>query len=223
MADKTATQSGFDIGKFLQLFQLLKPIIDAVKDILPKKKPTAPVTTPTPVEIPDDSDFPDDIIPVPVPKGRKVATVTCKLSRIQLSRQRFPESYNSDNPFGLMKPGPVQAGDNMPWASKFWLDLTARDKDGKEFLREDILAAGIEFKTEHHAGDTFIKGHGGTGDNLANPGYETNDTEQIGNGITAWLSSNGFLHQMKAFGTGSFDCYGVVDGVESNHFTLNVK
>ena len=215
------TKSGFDLGAILALIQQLSQLFNSVKEILPKPKPTVPVTVPTPAPI-SPPDFPDDTIPTPS-VVRTVKTVTCKLSRVQLSRQRFPEAYTAENPFGLVPPGPIQDGNAMNWGSKFWLDLTARDENGKEFLREDILTAHIAYKTEHHAGAAFIKGHGANADGSLAPGYETNDTDEIGNGISAYISSNGFLHQMKAFGEGTFECYGVVNGVESNHFNLRVS
>jgi hypothetical protein len=217
-----STQNGIDIGAILQIINALPVLVNIIKDILPKPKPSVPVVTPTPAPN-SPNDFPDDTIPIPS-KPRTVVTVDCKLGRVQYSRQRFPQEYTSENPFGLAKPGPIQSGaEAMAWGSKFWLDLTARDANGKELLREDILTAGIAFKTEHHAGEAFIKGHGANADGSAKAGYETNDTDEIGNGITAWLSTNGFLHQMKAFGEGTFLCYGVVNGVKSNEFTIRVS
>ena len=89
-------------------------------------------------------------------------------------------------------------------------------------MRDKVLAADLQFQTEHHCGDAFIIGHGGTGSE-PNAGYETNDTNEIGNGDTAWRSSLGFLHQMKAHGQGQFKCFGKVAGVESNGFTIKVS
>lgn len=186
-----------------------------------KPKPEGPVTKPTGGD-PDD-DFPDDVIPSTGNGGRVVATVRLKLARIQLNKQRFPEAY-ADGQNGLVpNPGSYEGGsESIPYGSKIWLDLTAKDAEGREWLRGDILEAKLGFKTEHHCGGAFIKGKGQDAQGNPNPGYEVNEAKGVGNGITAWLSSKGFLHQMKVNQEGEFDCVGFVDGVESNSFTIRV-
>lgn len=215
-----------DIPDILRIFLKYKDVLGGLFG--GKKEPPVivkPGDTPTPKPVQPDPDFPDDNIPSPVPAGRKVTTVRCNLSRVQYNRSRFPNEYNHDNPFGLdHRKGEIQAGTaNMAWGSKFWLDLTAYDQDGKEFFPDDVIAADLEYETEHHAGEAFIKGHGGD-KGAPTPGYETNDTDEVGNGITAWVSSLGFLHQMKAHQDNtSFECWGKVGGVESNRFTIKVS
>jgi hypothetical protein len=194
-------------------------------------KPTEPVVKPTPAPPPSPTvppdDFPDDIIPAPPSKGRKVTSVRCKLSRAQYNRQRFPEQYTRENPMGLYPSSELRAIEGeqsaLNQASKFWPDLTAYDQHGKEFLRDAVLAYGLAYKTEHHCGGAFIRGKGATAEGGPKPGYEMNDTDEIGNGISAWESSLGFLHQMKAWGEGTFEVWGVVDGVESNRFKIRVS
>ncbi len=207
--------------------ELLKFLLGLINRAPAPAPPTTTVTVPVPAPTQPTADFPDDVIPAPRVAGRAVASVELKIGRIQLSRERFPQAYTPENPFGLMQPGPVVLGGNMPYASKFWLDITARDAQGRELLRPDILSMGLAFATEHHCGETFIKGHGADPSGSAPlAGYETNDTDEIGNGITAWLSTLGFLHQMKAWpaadGKG-FDCWAVVAGVRSNTITLHVS
>lgn len=210
----------------------IKALVGLFGELLARaRKPRPPVVVidkPTPVSpgIGGD-DFPDDHIPTPTAEERDVATVELKLARVQYNRQRFPEQYTEANPQGLYSPDAVKAiqdgSGTMNFTSKFWLDLTARDQHGKEFLRDAVLAYGLAFETEHHCGGAYIQGHGQAADGGPKPGYGTSDTDAIGNGITAWLSSLGFLHQMKAHGEGSFECWGKVNGVESNHFTIRVS
>jgi hypothetical protein len=229
-APKKSLGGIIDVIKFAdQNEDLIRGIVSFIKGLFGKgkpKPPSEPVKEPTPVAGPQDDDFPDDVIPAPPQKGRKVTTVALHLTRAQYNRQRFPEKYTDDNPFGLYSQDylkQVEAGNEaINWGSKFWLDLTARDAEGKEFLRDAIVAGGLAFKTEHHCGDAYIIG-GGVFPDGGNKDYKTNDTAEIGNGISAWLSSNGFLHQMKAHGEGAFECWGKVGGVESNHFTLKVS
>lgn len=207
--------------------ELLKFLLGLISRAPAPAPPKTTVTAPVPAPSQPAPDFPDDVIPAPPVAGRTVATVELKIGRIQLNKERFPLAYTEDNPFGLMQPGPVMAGGKMPYASKFWLDITARDAAGHELLRPDILSMGLAFVTEHHCGETFIKGHGADPSGSAPlAGYETNDTDEIGNGITAWLSTLGFLHQMKAWPAADgkrFECWAVVAGIRSNTITLNVS
>lgn len=227
MAQSNKSLGGIvDVIKFASENEsLIRNLVSFFKGLFGKKPkaPSAPIKEPVPATGEQDEDFPDDSIPAPKEKGRVVTSVSLKLGRVQVSRARFPEVYTDDNPFGLVPPGPIQSGaEAMNWGSKFWLDLTARDADGKEFLREAIVANGLAFKTEHHCGEAYIIGGGAFPDG-GQKDYKTNDTDEIGNGITAWLSSNGFLHQMKAHGEGEFECWGSVGGVKSNRFTIKVS
>jgi hypothetical protein len=201
------------------LSALIKRILAAIAG---GDKPTAPPTTPVVVPVPNphiDPDFPDDTIPSP-PPTRSVASVRLKVSRIQLSKQRFPEQYTKDNEFGLMDKDGVQGGQKaIPYGSKVWFDLTAFDASGKEFLRDAVLSHGLAFKTEHRIGDALIAGSGAQADGGPAPWAQV-DTDKVGHGVTAWKSSLGFLHQTKLFGEGSFECSGSVAGVASNTFTV---
>jgi len=207
------------------LATLLAQFAEAIPGLLAglfKKKPTVPVVVPTPAG--GDEDFPDDTIPDPAP-GRTVKTVRLKLARAQYNKQRFPDEYKDgkDGLYDNLKE--IQEGRaNLAYASKFWLDLTAYDADGKEFLRPAVLTHGLAYKTEHHAGDAYIKGFGPDVKNAdGSPKAEVVHTDEIGNGISAWNSSFGFLHQMKAHQEGEYLCSGSVDGVESNTFTIKVS
>ena len=187
-----------------------------------KQPPTGIITTPAGGDPADD--FPDDHIPSIGTGTRKVVSVTLKLNRVQLNKQRFPEAFANGGTGLLDNLRELENGDeNIPYASKIWLDLTARDQNGVEWLRPDILNASLGFKTEHHCGGAFIKGHGQDSNGNPMAGYETNEADGVGNGITAWLSSKGFLHQMKVNEEGQLECFGFVDGVESNHFTLAIS
>lgn len=219
---KAASQAGL-------LDMLLKLVIGwftkSPKPVAPQK----PVEPNKPTPAGGDDDFPDDHIPRPT-AGRKVAKVTLHLARAQYSRERFPQEYNANNPFGLVSQGElkeIERGNGaLTWLSKFWLDLTAYDEQGHEFVRADVLTLGLAYKTEIRCGDAFIIGRGADAEGQPVAGYETNDTDQIGNGITAWLSSKGFLHQMQCFAAAdgeTFHCSGSVNGVRSNEFDIKVS
>lgn len=220
-----------DVTKAIDFYNqnkgLINSIVNLFKGIFGHKKPPAgPITEPIPAPG-SPSDFPDDHIPAPATPSRSVVTLELKLSRAQYSKERFPEEYTAQNPFGLVSQERLRAIErgeaNLNWGSKFWLDLTARDANGNEYLRDAIVAKSLAFTTELHAGEAFIKGHGANTDGSLKEGYETNDTDAVGNGISAYISSNGFLHQMKAHSQGEFECWGRVAGIESNHFVIKVK
>lgn len=196
-------------------------------------KPKTHVEAPTPSPAPQEEDFPDDVIPVPAGQ-RKVDTVRVRLSRVQLPKSRFPEEYTKENPFGLVRPGPIADGSSaMNWGSKFWLDITAYDQEGKEFLPEAVMAYGLAYKTEfrieNEAGAVVIAVKGVGADAAGNPvaGYVMEGSEEIGNGATAWISTNGFLHQMKTWPASDGHTYtatAAVDGVGSkNRVTFKVS
>lgn len=229
-AAKTAAQSsgGFDFGALLSNPQVLGALVAAVAGLWakftgPKAPPVVVLPGQPPVPNPNGSDpnFPDDVIPPPASTGsRKVSKIKYALTRVQLNAQRFPKQagylYTEEELQG------VRNGKAIPYASKVWFDITLYDQNGLEFLRDAVIANGLEYKNEHHAGDSFI-----IGDGVTTPGgdpkpYQTGG-EEFGRGISAWLSSRGFLHQMKASNQGSFDCYAKGGGLESAHFKLNVS
>lgn len=193
------------------------------------RKPAAPatplppvITAPVPNPNQIDPDLIDDVIPSPPSDGkRKVTTVKLSLAGGQLSKQRFPNAPNGGLLPGDVLHAVVAGKTALNYGSKAWFDLTAYDQDGKEFLPGDVIAYGLCYRTEHHIGDSFIKGHGGEPQNPT-PGYETQDGD-VGNGITSWKSTLGFKHQVKFHAEGSYKCSGSVDGVESNSFTVKVS
>lgn len=231
MADLKNSITSDVLGSVLKNPEIQQSLIAALLGLIgglfkrKKETPTVPVTVPTPNPNSADDDFPDDIIPAP-PTKKKVVSVHGKIARVQLSAQRFPDRRQANGQgyvYSDAELKAVQAGGAVPFDSKVWLDATAFDDKNVEFLRDRVLSHGLAYKTEHHAGSTFIKGKGADAQGQPVAGYETNDTDEIGNGISAWISSLGFLHQIKVRGEGQYDCYVVVDGVESNHFPLNVS
>lgn len=214
--------------------KMLGALLGLIAGLFKKKaKPVVvlPGATPQPNPKATDDAFPDDVIPPPATtKNRYVTEVVIRLIRAQYSRQRNPEMYgeptpdNPDrNPQGLYEnPRTYEGGGNaLNIGAKAWLDLTAYDQFGKEFLRDAVIGAGLQYHTEHHVGDAFIKGNGGM-PGAPNEGYETQDGE-VGNGISAWISSMGFLHQVKFHSEGTYECFGLVNGVRSkNSFVIRV-
>ena len=208
-----------------QTAKIFSFLFGLIKSLLTKKPtPVLPPVVVKPVPNPNaiDDEFPDDVIPAPRPnQGRTVTKVECKLARVELNKHRFPDAPDG----GLLPPEvrkDITDGKTaMNYASKFWIDLTAYDQHGKEFLRGDVLAYNLQYRTEHHAEDAFIRGNGGPALDPAQ--YEAVDTDVVGNGISAWISSMGFLHQFKAHGEGQYEIWGKVNGVESNRFTIKVS
>lgn len=214
----------------LPLFLARLPEILAAKD-RPKPTPVVPMR-PASVEMPIEDA--DDKIADPRPASPapfKITSVRCALSRVQFNRGRFPGTYTDENPFGLdNRLSEIVAGlEAMCYGSKFWLDLTAfyRGPSGQEeeVTRDLVLAHDLAFRTEHHAvsdgQDSSIVGIGGG--EAPKAGWRQTSGGIVGQGITAWTSSLGFLHQLKAFGEGEVECWGVVGGVESNHIRFRVS
>lgn len=215
-----------DFGKLLNALlsnpELLGKIASAIGSLFkhaPAPVPAAPVTVPTPIPGRDSGAFPDDYIPAPS-KERKIARVTIKLARIQLNGQRFPDA--PDNGLVPVTPEHETGAEAIPYASKIWFDLTAYDEAGKEFLRDAVIAANLCYQTEHFVGDAHAKGLGGSFGS-PNPGYLLDETNSIGLGSTAWISSGGFLLQTKAHEEGTYEAHGFVGGVQSNSITFKVS
>lgn len=187
-------------------------------------KPTKPVTEPTPSTAPQDEEFPDDIIPAPAGEV-KVKSVRLKLSRVQLSKQRFPEEYTANNPFGLdERKAEIEAGKaNMNYGSKAWYDITAFDEKGHEILRDRVLAAGLAYKTRFVFNDNgFYQGNGAVED--GQPVEPTHaDPAGMTYGWEAWRSSLGFLLQTKHHAEGEYTVRAEVGGVKSNVLTIKVS
>lgn len=204
--------------------QLVGGLLNFILGLFRKKPKPVPSPGDVPVPNPNNTgDFDDDVIPPPVPVAkRKIKEVRIVTSRLQWARSLNPEKYTEENKQGLYpNPRSYEGGTNaVNIGSKGWFDLTAFDEQGNEFKPEAVALYGLAYKTEHHVGDAFIKGNGGSIGN-PNPGYETQDG-QVGNGITAWKSSNGFLHQVKFHGEGTWEVWGSVDGVVSNKFIIRV-
>ena len=217
----------------LDLQQLLPLLLPVLLVFLQKKtsKPAATPSVPTPTPKPQQPDgFIDDHIPDPVPApapapaaaGRRVASVRLAIAKAQLQKDRHQDAYTDENPFGLFRDlAGLEAGTaTLPWGSKFWLDATPYDQDGKEIKREDFIAMGLAFKTEIHAGDVHIIGKGAGADGQPLPGYETVSNDRIGMGISAWLATDGCQQQFKAFPASDNSDTGplsaVIAGVKSN-------
>ena len=214
-------------GAFVQLLVgLLAGLFKTIAERVTSPVVTPPVK-PVPAPTQPDPDFPDDVHPAPTQK-RKVGSVRLRLARGQYQRERFPEEYTEANPFGLIPQSElkdIQAGKSaMPWGSKFWLDLTPYDTDGREITRPEFIAMGLAFQTEHHCGGAYIVGAGPLPGQPTEPAdYKTEDTDAISNGISAWKSSLGCLHQMRAWSEGSFAVVCSIAGVSGDSFTLRVS
>lgn len=207
------------------LSQLLSALPGLVIGLFNRKpKPVvAPGEPPVPNPNHDAGPLDDDVIPDPVsPKTRTIKEVRIVTDDLQYSRKLNSEKYTPDNPNGMYEnPRSYEGGVNaVNIGTKGWFDLTAFDQDGNEFKPEAVAEYGLAYDTEHHIGDAFIKGNGGS---MGNPkeGYETQDG-QVGNGISAWKHSNGFKHQVKFHGEGTWEVFGKVGGVESKHFIIRV-
>lgn len=206
-----------------QLLNMILPLITKLlQDYLAgATKPVPTPNNPVPKDVQPDKDFPDDTILGPA--KRSVGSVKVGLARVQLSRQRFPEEYTDDNPFGLFRDldGAKSGSAAIPYGSKVWIDLTPYDQDGQEIKKEDAISLGLAYDTKHVVGGASITGKGGTPGN-PKP-YETVDTDEVGNGITAWKSTNGFLHQVKVHEEGTYEVTGFVAGVKGETFSIRVS
>lgn len=229
------------ISKFVALLEKQKPVLNLIFEFLNRGKKTPPVApspmTPTKPETPAPDD--DKIKPPSTRVNVKVASVRAKVIKVQLSRQRFPDAYDPSkggNQFGTMENlGEINSGAAaIPYDSKFWLDLTPSDENNLQ-IRSDVALKELKlaFKTAHHAedssgGHTWIEGVGGEPGFDGNNGvpitpYKGGDSGWVGQGVSAWLYTSGFVQQFQAFGEGSVKLYGFVDGVKSNEITIRVS
>ncbi len=210
------------------ILQGLVALVGAIAGLFKKGPPAPPpVHVPSPAPAPGGTvgGFPDDTIPEPTPT-RTVKSVRLRLARAQYSRERFPEQYTDANPDGLYSDADLrkaQAGEQaINFGSKVWLDLTAFDEDGREFLRPAVLAHGLAYQTSHACGDASIMGRGADAAGQPLP-YDQAQGEHVTGGISAWVSSLGFLMQFKVHREGSFPCGGRVANVGAEGFTLKVS
>lgn len=211
---------------------LLDKLLSLLTGLLHKKPkvtpPTAPIDKPVPRGDGDDH-FPDDFIPVK--KGDRVPTkLHYGIAKAEYSRERFPEQFTPEKGNGLIDQSflrRVEKGlEAIPWGSKVWLDGTLFDQYGREFLPDAVIAYGLAYATEHHFGSAFIVGLGADANGQPKGGYTVNDTEEIGQGISAWLYTKGFMQQFKAQPAADgqqFEVYFRAGGVSSEVFTIKVS
>jgi hypothetical protein len=197
-----------------RLIELLAPLLaDVIKQVI--------------TEAMDDDDPPAGFgHDEPEVTDRRVHSVTLRLMRAQYNKELFPKMYNPDNPQGLYKNAllpEIQRGlRRLNRESNVWLDLTARDQNGAEFLRDAVDAFGLAFRTRHEVAEGFIEGGGVKEDGAPDEWTKVNpDGANLSEHV--WIDSRGFTLRAHLSREGDFVCSGSVAGVKSNTFTLKVS
>ncbi len=170
---------------------------------------------PVPTEEGNDNFLPsDDKVDLP-PRDEErkpsllapIHKVELKILRAQYNGKLFPGMYTKDNPFGLYSQFELKECASGKQAfnreSKLWLDLSPFVKvGGKDYKlsRDEVIKRGMQYLTKHICitsgeGATFIHGTGVSKD--GQPLYTAEAHGAVGNGISAWIASLGYVHQVK--------------------------
>lgn len=205
-------------------------LLKALSDFLNRKAtPANPVPKPEQRD-PDNPKLLDDtVVPTPkvapsVPSVPKVASIRVNLIKGEFSRELFPEEFDKPS-HGLIKDlDGIQSGAQaINVGSKLWVDITPYREDGTEIRRSEVEAAGDPlYRATHRAGETFIRGGGGK-PGQPNPGYTTGDSPQVGNSISAWKATNGYVQMFKFFEEGEYVISAELEGVQGKSFTVRVS
>jgi len=154
-----------------------------------------------PVELPPRDEEKKPSLTAPVHK------VELRILRAQYNGKLFPKMYTKDNPFGLYSQSELKKCASGEQAfnreSKLWLDLSPFVKVNKKdykLTRDEVLKRGMAYLTQHTCitageGETFI--HGTGVDVEGQPKYTAEAKGAVGNGISAWVASLGYVHQVK--------------------------
>lgn len=237
MSTQSPIRPSFDVGAAIQIAQQLglldilkAAITDAIGGLLRHRAPEPkPVPNVGVVDrLPDDDHIAAP--PIVVANARKVASVRLRIQKAQYSRERHPDAYTEDNPLGLYQGDLARfehGAEAINFESKVWLDLTAFDQDGKEFLGGDLVAAGLSFRGEHVITDeagrvTRITGKGQRPDGSPEPWEQVEETS-VGLGEKSWINSLGCNEQVKVWREGTFRVVGSIGGVKSNDLTIRVS
>lgn len=207
----------------LQQLGLLDLVANMIKNALtkkaePKEAPLVPGPAPTP-GIPGPIPAPSASTPVGDEAPRKVARVG-----LVVQKAVFPDETLYEGDRAPMKL--VNAGENFNFGSSLWLDLTAYDENGDEWMGHSLVAADLDYRTRHEVYKdgvriAFIQGQGGEPGNPAD--WTQQNSEEVSFAQRAWKDSIGFNARTRFHKEGTYVVVGYVNGVESNRLTIRVS
>lgn len=206
-----------DIKDIVTVAELLNGIFNKPRQInLP---PPSAGPLPPSMQVPGDEQIKN---PTKVEKANLLPPVSGKIEVVwmQLSRERFPEAYTTDNPFGFVPDGEkheILAGTNaLAFGSKVRFDTTWRDQNGDEIDRNEAKLLGLADKTRwvvknvETGESSYLQGLGERFTNLK--GKEEVKVEEGGNtgagqGITNYSDTQGFGQVIQFFREGTFSIH----------------
>lgn len=203
-----------DLKDIVTVAELLNGIFNRPRQInLP---PPSAGPLPPSMQVPGDEQIKN---PTKTEKPNVLPPVSSRIDVVwmQLSRERFPEAYTTDNPFGFVPDGEkrnILAGNGaLNFGSKVRFDTTWKDQNGDEIDRNEVRTLGLADKTRWvvrnvDTGDvSFLQGLGERFVNLK--GKEEVKVEEGGNtgagqGITNYSDTQGFGQVIQFFKEGTF-------------------
>jgi hypothetical protein len=225
MSTQTPAANNINLPQIIALAQqlgLLDILAHALSGLF-SKKPKPPVTVIDPGQ-PSQPGTPGPIVkppassPEPGEVKRIVSFVTARVQMAEKPDMTTPERRHDPGNLYSDVQGMLARKENFNWNSTLWLNATAYDQDGNEWMGHSIIAAGLEYKTRHEVYKdgqlvAFIEGKGGTGDQEPNDGYQVMDSDDIDQIRTRpWIDSAGFNVAMRFHGQGVYTWRVYVDG-----------
>jgi len=181
----------------------------AIGTLLGRGEAPAPVTV-----VGNDQFLPsDDHVELPDRKKPKpslsaeLEKVELGIIRAQYNARLFPKEYTEKNPFGLYGAEELKAAaaHKEPFAreSKLWLNLAVLVKVGgksRPLSADEIRKRGMAYKTTFLCttageGATLMAGTGV--DEAGQPLWNSEENGAVGNGLTAYIGSQGYAHMVK--------------------------
>lgn len=224
----------------IDLNQLLALILQLLSGLTQRPPSTPPVLPPPPKNPTPDPDD-DDKAPNPIPpKEGTLPPASGKLEVVwmQLSKDRFPEQYTPQNPFGLLSHQQVrdilEGRSALNYESAVRFDCTFRDRTGNEIVPDEVRELNLAWRSKWvvrnvDTGETsYLVGQGTTYTN--NKGKQEAKVQEdgaqqtgVGQGTRNYTDTLGFGQRMDFYREGRFEIYMEVGGVRTNSLTFTVS
>lgn len=228
---------GVDPSDILTILTLYAKYKDKIDDLFSRQEPAKP-TTPKPSVVPFPVPDEDDVPLNPTTPKKEVASGRLSVVWMQLNRDRFPEQYTPENPFGLLSQREVQAilsGQSaLNFESAVRFDTKFVDDQGDEVSPEDVHRLGLAWKSKwtvrnvETGEESFLQGQGSTYTNAK--GKQEAFVEEVGaretgvgQGTRNYTDTLGFGQRMDFYKEGTYEIFMEIAGVQTNSLTFKVS